>query len=217
MMGWRLAAPVVAAMLAMAAPMAAQDGPAVPIATLDLDRLYIDTDYGRALQARFEAELGVLADENRRIESDLGRRELALTEQRPDLPAEEFRRLADTFNIEVEAHRRAQAAKEEAIYARHNQAQQVLRQAINPVLAGLMAERGILAIISDEAIILAFRQIDLTTEAVARINAELGAGPADGSPADTDGAGPAPTADPATGDGPDADPAPEPTAAPAAD
>lgn len=162
----------------------------LPFVTLDEARLFSASSYGKALQAELEAEQTALASENRVIEADLARREKELTDRRPVLAAEEFRALANAFNAEVEAHRTAQKSKERSIYQRHDEARLRFRDVANQVLAQVMQERGALAIIAEEAIVLGFREIDITDAAIARLDDLVGDGstlprPGDPAPAQT--------------------------------
>ena len=160
----------------------------MPFVTLDEARLFSGSRYGQALLAELESEQKALATENREIEADLARREKDLTERRPTLSAEDFRTLANAFNTEVEDHRNAQKSKERAIYQRHDEARLRFRDVANQVLAQVMQERGALAIIAEEAIVLGFREIDITDAAIARMNDLVGDGsslprPEPGAPA----------------------------------
>jgi Skp family chaperone for outer membrane proteins len=155
----------------------------MPFVTLDDARLFGDSAWGKALLARLEADQATLAAENRAIEADLATRERELTERRPGLPAAEFRALADAFNAEVETYRAAQRAKEQAIYQAHESSRLRFRDVANQVLAEVMAERGALAILDESAIVLGFREIDITADAVARMDALVGDGSALPEPA----------------------------------
>lgn len=155
----------------------------MPFVTLDDARLFGESAWGKALLARLEADQAALAAENRRIEADLATRERDLTERRPSLSAAEFRSLADAFNAEVETYRSAQRAKEQAIYQAHESARLRFRDVANQVLAEVMAERGALAILDESAIVLGFREIDITADAVARMDALVGDGSALPQPA----------------------------------
>lgn len=159
-----------------AQPALSQGVPQMPFVTLDDARLFADSAWGKALNKRLEAEQTALAAENREIEARLADQERDLTARRPDLAAAEFRTLADRFNAEVESWRSTQKAKEQAIYQRHEAARLRFRDVANQVLAQLMVERGALAIIAEEAIVLGFREIDITADAVARMDALVGDG-----------------------------------------
>jgi Skp family chaperone for outer membrane proteins len=157
-------------------PQLSQGVPQLPFVTLDDARLFADSAWGKALLQRLQADQTALATENREIEARLADKERALTARRAALAPAEFRTEADAFNAEVESYRAAQKAKEQAVYQRHDAARLRFRDVANQVLAQLMAERGALAIIAEEAIVLGFREIDITTDAVARMDALVGDG-----------------------------------------
>lgn len=168
-----------AALAQEAAPPAAEMGVLqLPFVTLDEARMFAGSAYGKALLAQLEVAQTELAAENRVIEADLARREQELTDRRPELPLTEFRVLADAFNTEVQDHRAAQQAKERAIYQRHDEARLRYREIANQVLAGVMAERGALAILAEEAIVLGFRELDITDAAIAGMDRLIGDGAA---------------------------------------
>lgn len=177
----RLAVMLLAAVLA--APSAAQDlgtpvPDPVPIVTLDQEVLFTGSLYGKATIARFEAEQATLLGENRKIETGLEAEERDLTERRPKLPPEEFRRLAEAFDTKVEAIRAAQDAKSRDLTKGREQEQQKFFQVAAPILADLMREVGAVAIIDKSALVLSFDRIDITSSAIARVDAVLGAGTA---------------------------------------
>lgn len=182
----------------------------LPFVTLDEAQLFSGTRYGQALAQELEAEQLALAAENREIEAGLARREKDLTARRPDLAPEAFRALANAFNADVESHRTAQKAKERAIYQRHDAARLRFRDVANQVLAQVMQERGALAIIAEEAIVLGFREIDITDAAITRMDALVGDGSALPRPDAGPGAQPAPGVAPATEGQPDPAPGAQP-------
>lgn len=162
--------------LAQSGPPLSQGVGQMPFVTLDDDRLFAQSMYGKALLDRLEAEQSALAAENREIEARLAERERDLTDRRSSLEAGAFREQADAFNTEVETHRAGQAAKERALYQRHDADRLRFRDVANQVLAQIMSERGALAIIAEEAIVLGFREIDITDDAIARMNELVGDG-----------------------------------------
>ena len=184
----RRAAGFAFSVLLAATAAAAQEVPAVPpgpevatpssILTIDQDRLYSGTKYGQAVQARLEAEAISLQAEYRRIESDLEAEERALTEWRAQLPAAEFRTLADAFDAKVTGIRRTQDAKSRALTQQRDEARQTFFKTAIPALAQLMGEMGAEAILDKSAVVLAFDRIDVTDRAIESIDASLG----DGSP-----------------------------------
>ena len=134
-----------------------------------------------------------LAAENRQIEGQLSERERDLTARRPSMNPQEFRTLADTFNDDVKRHRQVQLGKEQDLFRKHEEDRQQFRLVANRVLTELMAQRGALALISEEAILLGFKDIDITDEAIKRMDEVYGDGAkltfedlgAEGAPPDT--------------------------------
>lgn len=73
------------ALVAMSvAPATAQGTPPVrsPVLTIDSERLYQNSDFGRRVVAELDALGAELSSENRRIEADLKAEELDLTDKR---------------------------------------------------------------------------------------------------------------------------------------
>ena len=156
----------------------AQQVAAPQILTLDQDRLYAGSLYGRALEARSLAATQTLAAENRQIEADLSAEETALTIQRPTLTAEAFAALAEAFDARVEKIRAAQEAKASQLTADRDAGRQQFFQSAVPVLAELMGQLGAYAILNHDAVVLSFDSIEVTTRAIAALDASLGDGSA---------------------------------------
>jgi Skp family chaperone for outer membrane proteins len=171
------------AFLLCAAPLSAQEMGAAParpspILTIEQEKLFTDTLYGKAMLARAEQETRALQAENRRIEADLEAEEKALTERRATLPQAEFRVLADAFDEKVEGIRKAQEAKSRAFSDAQGAVRQRFFETAAPVLAELMAEMGADVILDKSVVVISFDRIDVTERAVARIDAVLGDGSA---------------------------------------
>lgn len=183
------------AALPVAAPqVVAQEAPALevpqaPVLMVDRNRLLTETLFGKALEARFQADSQALIAENLRLEQALEAEERDLTDRRATLPPEEFQTLAAAFDAKTEDIRAAQDAKSRAITAKRDEDRQRFLQAAVPVLGELMREAGAVAVFDKELVILSLRGVDITDEAIARIDEVLG----DGSGAVPDGgAEPAP-------------------------
>lgn len=180
---------------------------AIPSAvlTIDPDRLFSASEYGKRVQQELEGEARALAAENHRIEAELSAEELDLTQKRPTLAPDEFRKLADAFDAKVKGIRKAQDEKNKAIADRREAEREQFLQLVLPILGGLMRENGAVAILNQQAIFLSFRGIDITDRAVARIDEKIGDGAAldklDGGTAPDTGQGGA--ADKAPPGGPD--------------
>jgi len=146
------------------------------ILTLDQDQMFAESAYGKAVLARATAADASLASENRRIEAGLEQEERDLTERRTKMPPEEFAAAASAFDTKVEAIRTAQDAKSRDITQQRDADQQRFVQAAGPVLGALMTENGAVAIVDKSVLILSLNSIDITDQAVVRLDAVLGDG-----------------------------------------
>lgn len=182
---WRKALAVLAAALLapLPVPAAAQTAPAAPsvqpspVLTLDQDRLFQASAYGQRVAREIDAAATALTAENREIEAQLATEEKDLTTRRAAMTAAEFRPLADAFDAKVVAIRGAQEGKLVALNGRRDLERQAFYQAAAPVLGDLVRDAGAVAILDARAVFLSADRIDVTDEAIVRVDRLLGAGP----------------------------------------
>ena len=148
-----------------------------PVLTLDQERLFLASAYGARVMREIEAASRALAAENREIEAQLEAEEKDLTNRRATLTAAGFRPLADAFDAKVVEIRRVQDEKLATLNGRRDLERQVFYLAVAPVLGDLVREAGAVAILDARAVFLSADRIDITDEAIARIDQLLGAGP----------------------------------------
>lgn len=163
-----------------------------PVVTLDQDRLFTESRFGRSVLARNEADEAALAAENRKLEAALEAEERSLTDLRQRMEPSEFRKLADEFDLRVEEVRRAQEARFRTLARQRDDDRQKFIETALPVLGQLMSEMGAVVILDRSAIVLSFDRIDITDDAIARLDVELGDGAPDAAPLSD----PAPAAEP---------------------
>jgi Skp family chaperone for outer membrane proteins len=149
-----------------------------PVLTIDPDRLFADSEYGKRVERELEDQARALAAQNRKIEAELSAEEKKLTEERPKLPPEQFRKLADAFDTKVQRIRKEQDAKNKALGTRREEERRKFLRLVLPILASLIRENGAVAILNRQAIFLSFNGIDITDRAIARINTRIGDGAA---------------------------------------
>lgn len=147
-----------------------------PVLVIDSDVLYRDSAYGRRVLADVEAERLSLAGENRQIEADLTEEEQSLTDQRASLDPETFRDLADAFDEKVRSIRRAQDSKARALSLRLEDSRGTFLSAAAPVLEAMMREAGAAVVLERRSVFLSLTVVDITRNAVTRIDEELGDG-----------------------------------------
>ncbi|WP_254428761.1 MULTISPECIES: OmpH family outer membrane protein [unclassified Ruegeria] len=150
--------------------------PQTAVLTISSERLFADSEFGQRVLREIEAEGTLLAEENERIVAELSREEKDLTEQRAELPPEEFRPLAEAFDEKVQSHRDGQRAKLDALARRSEEAQQMFFELIQPVLIDLLRESGATVIIERSSVFLSSDRTDVTESAIARINVVIGDG-----------------------------------------
>ena len=184
---------VLAAFLAVAGPASvcvAQDaGAQSAVLTVDPERLFAESRFGKAAIAKLEAAQQDLLAENKKLEIALEAEEKDLTERRPSLPAPDFRKLADAFDQKAEEIRAARLAKSRSLTTLRDEDRQKFLGAIVPILGDLMGEMGALVVLDKKSVFLSFERVDITDLAIARIDAALGDDlqprPAPTAPADT--------------------------------
>ena len=209
--------------LASAAPGMAQDArlSATQFVTLDRDRLFQGTQFGRRVIEHLASERLRLVEETQELEAALEAEELALTEARKTLTPEAFRAKADAFDEKVVALR-AEAEEASARFAAlRTTEQRQFEERVVDILNQLLIDLGAVAILDRSAILLSARNIDITDLAIARIDAAIGDGstPAVGGGEDAGDAAPEPQPQPPATDGTEdgTDPASDPAADPTSD
>lgn len=163
---------VVAAVLALQTPVAAQD-PASSILTLDQERLFLESDFGKAVIEKERLASQALEAENRRIEAELVAEEQALTEARKTLAPEEFAARAEAFDAKVERIRTEQDAKASRLTDGREADRKAFLEVAVPVLGRILGDKGATAILDKNLVILSLSAVDITDEAIRRVNAEL--------------------------------------------
>lgn len=149
---------------------------ASPILTIDSERLFLESAFGRRVAQQAENQLSELSAENRQIEADLEAEERALTEQRPTLSPEQFRALADAFDAKVQQTRADQAAKARAINEQLDVERGQFLNAAAPVLEKLMRQAGAAVILERRSIFVSASAVEITSEAIDALDASLGTG-----------------------------------------
>ncbi len=153
-----------------------------PVLTLDPERVYSGSLWGKRVTEQINGELAALGTENDRIAEELTVEERELTDRRATMPPEEFRAAADAFDAKVTEIRRTQDAKSRDIAKRADAEKIAYYQALLQPMSEVLQARGAVAILDRAAIFLAVDAIDVTDEVIARADALLGAGPAVAQP-----------------------------------
>ncbi|MCK0151149.1 OmpH family outer membrane protein [Marivita sp. S6314] len=146
------------------------------ILTISPDALFNQSAFGQRIAREIEAESAQIASENRRIEAELTSEERELTELRDTLAPAEFRARADAFDEKVQKLRREQDEKARALGQRTEEARRALLSAVQPVLLQIMVDSGAVAVLDRRAVLLSADAVDITEQAIQRVNEEFGEG-----------------------------------------
>ncbi|NOE17196.1 OmpH family outer membrane protein [Ruegeria atlantica] len=148
--------------------------PQSSVVTLSSEELFAKSAFGQRVLREIEKESALLAEENQRIVAELSREEKELTEQRATMSADEFRPLAEAFDLKVQSHREGQRAKLDVLSRRSEEAQQTFSEIVRPVLVDLLREIGASVMIERSNVVVSTS--DITDAAIIRINAAIGDG-----------------------------------------
>ncbi len=148
-----------------------------PILTIESNRLFTESAFGRRVAREVEADSAVLSAENRRIEAELIEEERELTRRRPEMEADTFRVLADAFDVKVQSIRHDQDEKARALNQKQEASRVMFFNTARPILENLMREAGAAVILERSTVFLSANISDVTDLAIARIDGALGDGP----------------------------------------
>ena len=168
----------VASIVFLAVQGAAAQEVATPLLTLDQDRLFLESDFGKAVVERERLASQDLEKENRQIEAGLVAEEQALTDARATLSAEEFAARAEAFDAKVEQIRTEQDTKARRLVEGREADRKAFLEVAVPVLGEILGDKSATAILDKGLVILSLSAIDITDEAISRVNAALAEKPA---------------------------------------
>jgi len=143
----------------------------IPLIAFDRERIFENTDIGRALEAKVEALLNDLVVENDTIFASLEAEEQELTELKNTLSKEDFAKKAEAFDEKVIAIRAEQKAKSEAIEQTRDQGLRAFEDTLNVVLKDIAQEVRAVAVFERTQIYLMSGSIDISLEVIKRLNA----------------------------------------------
>lgn len=147
---------------------------AAAVLVIDQDRLFAESAFGRASQARESETADVLDAENKRIQAALVAEEQELTLLRKTLSSEEFAARAEAFDQKVEQIRAEQDAKARELGNIREEDIKIFVAALTPVLGEILKDRGAAVILDKATVLVSLNAVDVTDEAIARIDAALG-------------------------------------------
>ena len=143
------------------------------VASLDRERLFRESLFGKTKIQELESRSRELTKENQSIQALLEEEERVLTELRKTTEADEFEKLAKAFDEKVRNARETQDKKLVEIRTEFESAEREFAAIAAPILRELMSEIGVTFILDQNAIILSLRDGDITDQALEIINEKL--------------------------------------------
>ena len=143
---------------------------ATGVGVLDPERLFNESSFGQTFIKQFDEMASALNDENREIEAALEAEELELTRLRATEDPDVFAELAKQFDEKANRIRAERRQKVQDIVDFRAEAQQTFLQQVGPVLIQLMRENQISVIIDRDNVVLSLSNLDLTDQAIERID-----------------------------------------------
>jgi Skp family chaperone for outer membrane proteins len=175
---------------------AAQDQatPASSFLFINQEQLLTGSKSGQALLAEEERRRDALRNEARALDSSFEAEEQRLTDERPKLAPEEFRKLSDEFDARVVKARSDQDARASALAQEFDQRRRQFYAQVAPILVMLMDRYGAKAIFDENSVLLADQSLNITEAVIAEIDARAAqAAPETGpAPNEAPAAGPVP-------------------------
>lgn len=168
---------LLSAVLAFAAPVHGQEAAAPSsVLTVDLEKIARESDYGQRVNGLYQAEILTLQSQAKQVEAGLIAEEQELVAQRDIVSPEQFKELSQAFDRKVVAIREDQNSKQSELQAKQRDDQRNLLRLIAPILYEIVSARGASVLIDRRNIVLDLSSVDITDEAIAKMNETLGDG-----------------------------------------
>ena len=142
----------------------------LPIASINRDRLFSESAYGRALLVRLSNRQQALVAENDKLRVELEQEERELTDLRKQITPEEFAPLAAAFDEKVKQIRQTQEEKSTKLSEELDSARFKFFRQSEDIIRQLMAERGIVYVLDEQAVLLTTGEGDITALAIERLD-----------------------------------------------
>lgn len=164
------------------APASARAQPAAGgVVAMNLEQVFGQTMLGKRMRADHAAAVARMEACNDNLRIRLEAEEARLADLRSDIAGDEFRELADAFDAEVRRIRTARARSAEALERSWGEAHVAFLRAVQGVLGRILTQRGAAVLLDNSALLLATNEVDITSEAILRIDEAIGDGMSGGS------------------------------------
>lgn len=154
---------------------------AAPLLTVDQERLFSESLWGKRAQREIEERGSKIEAENKRLARKLSDEEAELTEMRERLDPAEFRRQAEAFDVRATEIRRERAQVVQELSVKAEEDRNAFYRAARPIMGEVMQARDALAVLDLRTVFVSLDSVDITDELIDAIDDRLGEGPSLGS------------------------------------
>ena len=169
--GWAFRSALAFALASAAVPVLAQEPSALPFLIINQESLLTGSVSGREMLADEERQRDALRTEARALDASFEAEERRLTEQRPTMAPEEFRKLSDAFDGRVVEARRQQDERAGALAQEFDQRRRQFYARVAPILVMVMDRYQAKAIFDETSVLLADQSLNITEAVIAEIDA----------------------------------------------
>ncbi|MEM6311434.1 MAG: OmpH family outer membrane protein [Pseudomonadota bacterium] len=146
------------------------------ILVVDPERLFEASDLGRKMLSDHQAEREALAAANQALAVELEAEEKRLTDIRAETSPEEFRSLADAFDVRVQQIRADSERRVRDLERKRERLPVEFLNQVDQIILDIMRASGGVVLLDQRSVILRAEAVDITDRAIARINEEFGGG-----------------------------------------
>ncbi|MGY3667519.1 OmpH family outer membrane protein [Marinovum sp. KMM 9989] len=132
------------------------------VLVIDFEEVFQASALGQEIQQEIEDRSRELAQEIAAIDAEMAAEEKALTVKRETLPPEDFRKLADAFDVKVQRLRDEQDEKALSLNRYQADARLRFRQAAIPIVGRMMLESGAVLVIEKRNVLVFNEVIDIS-------------------------------------------------------
>jgi len=156
---------------AFVSPAAAAEG--TSIATVDVQQMLTESDASQSIQKQLKERREKYTKDLRKQEESLRKEEKELVEQKEKLSKDDFAKKRKAFEEKLFEVRKMTQERKRSLEKATAEAMKVLRTELFKVVQSIADERNINLVISRQNVVVGEKSLDITEEAMKRLNKEL--------------------------------------------
>lgn len=158
------------ALLGGSAPAVAADESALKYGVVDMSKIIQSTDAAKGIFNDLEAKRLEYQTQIKKEEETLESAEKEILKMKEKLPQAEFEKKAEEFKAKIVSAQRMVQEKKKTLDEAYARSMGKLRGEAAKIIAEVAKERGYSAVFTQDAVIMASENLDMTEEVIARLN-----------------------------------------------